>query len=82
MKTVSFDDEAYEILKGLKSKPGESFSDVVKKHLGRRNGLDASFGAWADRSEAEIARLRVETDAAFGWVGKGKTSATRKRQRS
>jgi predicted CopG family antitoxin len=68
MKTVSFDDEAYEILRGLKTSPKESFSDVVKKHFGRRKGLDASFGGWAEKSPEELARLARETEDAFGWT--------------
>lgn len=77
MKTVSFDDEAYDILRGLKTSPKESFSDVVKKHFGRRGGLDASFGGWSEKTAAEIARLRAETEDAFGW-----TTANGKRPRS
>lgn len=79
MKTVRLDDEAYEILKGLKSSPNESFSDVVKKHFGRRNGLDASFGAWAEKPNEEAQRLRAETDDAFGWTTADGKRAPKKR---
>lgn len=82
MKTVTFDDEAYEILKGLKSSPGESFSDVVKKHFGRRNGLEASFGAWSHMSDEDAARLRAETDDAFGWTTADGKRPTRKGAKS
>lgn len=60
MKTVSFDDEAYELLKGAKL-PGESFSDVVKRKFGgRRDGLAASFGSWKDMPPDLYARLKKE----------------------
>lgn len=66
MKTVSFDDDAYNLLKGAKSSPAESFSDVVKRHFGVRRTLADSAGGWADVSAAEAKRMRRETVDAFG----------------
>lgn len=66
MKTVSFDDDAYHLLKGAKVTPGESFSDVVKRRLGAPRDLQDSAGGWADADEGEVARLRAETVRAFG----------------
>ena len=66
MKTVSFDDEAYNLLKGAKRSPSESFSDVVKREFGSRRDLLDSAGAWADASDDDIEQLRDETRRAFG----------------
>ena len=65
MKTVSFDDEAYTLLKGAKITPKESFSDVVKRHFGQRKGLEASAGGWSDMTDEEVRRLRRDTIEAF-----------------
>lgn len=68
MKTVTFDDEAYELLRGLKL-PGDSFSDVVKRYLGQRQRLDAlerTAGAWSDMTDAEVKALRREMVRGFG----------------
>lgn len=64
MKTVSFDDEAYRLLKGSKL-PGESFSDVVKRLLGHRRDLGDSAGAWSGMTDEEVEALREETLDAF-----------------
>lgn len=69
MKTVSFDDEAYRLLKGSKL-PEESFSDVVKRLLGHRRDLGDSAGTWSDVTDEEVAALREETLDAFGDRGK------------
>jgi predicted CopG family antitoxin len=66
MKTVSFDDEAYNLLKGAKVSPSESFSDVVKRQFGARRSLADSAGGWKDVTAEEVARLRKETVEAFG----------------
>lgn len=69
MKTVTFDDEAYNLLRGAKITPKESFSSVVKRTLGEdRDGLDTSFGAWKDMSDDDVRRLRRENVEAFGWT--------------
>lgn len=60
MKTVSLDDEAYELLRGAKTTRTDSFSSVVKRHFegnNRKDDLEASFGSWKI-SESEAAQLR------------------------
>jgi predicted CopG family antitoxin len=73
MKTVTFDEEAYEILRHLKVGPRDSFSDVVKRHLGRLAGRKASFedafGGWSDMTDEEVRRMREETVQGFGMAG-------------
>lgn len=66
MKTVTFDEEAYRLLKGAKVSPAESFSEVVKRHFGVRRSLAASAGGWRDMSAAEAKRLRKQTVETFG----------------
>lgn len=66
MKTVSFDDEAYNLLKGAKISPAESFSDVVKRHFGLRRPLADSAGGWADMDDDEAERLRRASVDDFG----------------
>jgi predicted CopG family antitoxin len=66
MKTVSFDDDAYDLLKGAKVSPQESFSDVIKRHFGVRRSLADSAGGWADVTDAAVKKLRRETVDAFG----------------
>lgn len=65
MKTVSFDDEAYNLLKGAKL-PQESFSDVVKRTLGRkRDGIAATAGAWRDEPDP-MPKLKEDRIKTFG----------------
>lgn len=66
MKTVSFDDDAYNLLKGAKVSPAESFSDVVKRMLGARRSVTDSAGGWADMSDKEAKSIRRETVESFG----------------
>ncbi len=68
MKTVTFDEEAYNLLRRAKLTPKESFSQVVKRLAGSRPQWEDSFGGWADKSDDEIKRLRRESIEAFGWV--------------
>lgn len=68
MKTVTFDDEAYELLRRAKLTPKESFSHVVKRLAGSRPRWEDSFGAWSDMTKEEAARLRRESVETFGWV--------------
>ena len=61
MKTVSLDDEAYELLRGAKVTRNDSFSTVVKRHFDPRTraaDLDASFGAWSFTDEEAAATRR------------------------
>lgn len=66
MKTVSFDDDAYNLLKGAKVSPQESFSDVVKRRFGARRPVADSAGGWSDMSEKQARALRKESIDAFG----------------
>ena len=55
-KTISVDDEAYDLLKTAKQ-PDESFSDVVKRTLGAsRPRLSALAGLLSDKEGADLAR--------------------------
>jgi predicted CopG family antitoxin len=67
MKTVSLDDEAYELLRGAKTSRRDSFSSVVKRHFDARSraqDLAASFGAWSMGAE-EAAELRSSVRQGF-----------------
>lgn len=66
MKTVTLDDEAYELLRGLKVGTNDSFSDVVKRHFGRRPTLDESAGGWSDMTDGEARQLRRSMVDGFG----------------
>lgn len=83
MKTVTFDDEAYDLLRSAKLTQDESFSKVVKRVLGHgeaagRDGWDRSFGAWGDLDDAHLARLRQGSIDAFGWTAPRKGSRDRR----
>ena len=65
MKTVSFDDRAYDLLRGAKN-AGDSFSDVVKRLLGGpARPIAASARGWSDMTDEELAALRRDTIGAF-----------------
>lgn len=67
MKTVSLDDEAYELLRGAKASRRDSFSSVVKRHFDagvRADDLEASFGSWS-MNEAQTAELRSSVREGF-----------------
>lgn len=67
MKTVSFDDEAYRLLKGARLSSSESFSEIVKRQFGaRRDGLEKTAGAWGRSARRRFQRLKRERLAAFG----------------
>ena len=68
MKTVTFDDEAYALLRHARLRPRESFSQVVKRTLGGRPSWSTSAGGWADMSDDEARALRAESVEAFGWT--------------
>lgn len=70
MKTVTFDDEAYELLRTAKLTPKESFSHVVKRTLGNKPNWEQSAGAWSEMTDAQVRRLRQDSIDTFGWTGK------------
>jgi len=65
MKTVTLDEEAYEILASLKIDSRDSFSKLVKRHFRKPGRIRSSSGTWADASDQEIAALRREMVASF-----------------
>jgi predicted CopG family antitoxin len=65
MKTITLDEEAYEILATLKVDARDSFSKVVKRHFRRSGRIRSSAGSWGDVTDDEIAALRRETVATF-----------------
>lgn len=63
-KTISLEDSAYEKLRGAK-RPGESFSDVVRRILGGREPSFSDFRGVVDRRGAKaladaVARMKEE----------------------
>ena len=68
-KTISLSDEAYELLKKVK-RDNESFSDVIKRLVGRKGELSVILDMYPelkDVEEYEIAvyELRKEIDRRF-----------------
>ncbi len=62
-KTVALDSEAYDVLAKAK-KPGETFSQVVKRVVRPKRPLTDFAGAWKDipaRKLAEFERWRLES---------------------
>ncbi|TLZ66618.1 MAG: hypothetical protein E6K16_01875 [Methanobacteriota archaeon] len=63
-KTISLEDSAYEKLRGAK-RPGESFSDVVRRILGGREPSFSDFRGIVDRRGVKalaeaVAKMREE----------------------
>jgi len=65
MKTITLDQEAYEILAGLKVDARDSFSKVVKRHFRKSCRIRSSAGSWHDVTDDEVAALRRETVTTF-----------------
>lgn len=65
MKTITLDQEAYEILAALKVDTQDSFSKVVKRHFRRSGRIRSSAGSWEDATDDEVAALREESIATF-----------------
>jgi predicted CopG family antitoxin len=57
--SVALDREAYDLLRSQK-RPGESFSQVVKRLAGDRRPLSEFAGAWKDLPEKTYRAIRVE----------------------
>lgn len=55
-KTIAVDSEAYALLAKSK-RPGETFSDVVKRSIRPRRALTDFAGAWKDMDPKEWARI-------------------------
>lgn len=67
MKTISLDEDAYDLLRGAKVSRKDSFSAVVKRHFDSRTraeDLEASFGAWTMGDE-EAGELRSSVREGF-----------------
>src|SRR5436309_13625576 len=58
MKTVTLDEEAYEILAALKVDARDSFSKVVKRHFRKSGRIRSSAGTSADATDDGVAALR------------------------
>ena len=55
-KTIAVDEEAYEVLRSQK-RPGETFSEVVKRLGPRKRPLTDFIGIWKDMPEADLRRI-------------------------
>ena len=65
MKTITLDDEAYQILAALKVDARDSFSKVVKRQFRKSGRIRSSAGSWEDVTDKEVAALRQETRRVF-----------------
>jgi predicted CopG family antitoxin len=77
--SIALDREAYDLLR-QKKRPGESFSQAVKRLAGRTQPLSSFAGAWKDlpgrklrEIEAERRRMREQDEARFEKLMKGAT---------
>lgn len=57
-KTVALDREAYEMLRRHR-RPGETFSDAVKRLSGRRPSVLEYSGIWKDIPDRDMGQIRV-----------------------
>jgi predicted nucleic acid-binding protein/predicted CopG family antitoxin len=57
--SVALDREAYDLLRGQK-RPGESFSQVVKRLAKNRRPLASFVGAWKDLPEKTLRQIQAE----------------------
>ena len=56
--TVTLEDDAYELLKRA-SRPGESFSQTVRRLATRRGSILDFWGMWSELSEREVRNVRA-----------------------
>lgn len=57
--SIALDRDAYDLLRGQK-RPGESFSQVVKRLAGNRRRLSSFVGAWKDMPEKTLREIQAE----------------------
>ena len=57
--SIALDREAYDLLRDRK-RPGESFSQVVKRLAGSRRPLSSFAGAWKGMPEKTLREIRAE----------------------
>jgi predicted CopG family antitoxin len=63
-KTIALDREAYDLVAKAK-RPGETFSDVVKRTVRPRRPLTDFAGTWKEVDPAKIAELKA-------WITEGR----------
>jgi len=57
--SIALDREAYDLLRNQK-RPGESFSQVVKRLAGPRRPLASFVGAWKDLPDKTLREIQAE----------------------
>jgi predicted CopG family antitoxin len=57
--SIALDREAYDLLRGQK-RPGESFSQVVRRLAGHRRPLASFVGAWEDMPATTLREIHAE----------------------
>ena len=56
-KTINIMDDVYDLLSTLK-RPGESFSDEIRRLAKEKGSLLDLAGAWSDMSDEEVKRIK------------------------